>query len=174
MTCANSFSYSFDLSVGAQDFPKIFSKLIWGSRQVRFDVCFTRVVLAGGFTDWPVQIYEAGWRERNWKYPPVEGQNGYIGPAAAWAGAASVEVFNPVFHNPNQTFTFPVTDIYRNAENTAQFFRYYWFGRLGNGSQIDEGKYHIRFATLKPFGNPEASDNWDVFQAPEITITGKY
>ncbi|EEY23108.1 serin endopeptidase [Verticillium alfalfae VaMs.102] len=120
------------------------------------------------------KIYEAGWRERNWKYPPVEGQNGYIGPAAAWAGAASVEVFNPVFHNPNQTFTFPVTDIYRNAENTAQFFRYYWFGRLGNGSQIAEGKYHIRFATLKPFGNPEASDNWDVFQAPEITITGKY
>ncbi|EGY16209.1 serin endopeptidase [Verticillium dahliae VdLs.17] len=153
---AQKASYSFDLSVGAQDFPKIFSKLIWGSRQVRFD------------------IYEAGWRERNWKYPPVEGQNGYIGPAAAWAGAASVEVFNPVFHNPNQTFTFPVTDIYRNAENTAQFFRYYWFGRLGNGSQIDEGKYHIRFATLKPFGNPEASDNWDVFQAPEITITGKY
>ncbi|CRK33114.1 Minor extracellular protease vpr like protein [Verticillium longisporum] len=153
---AQKASYSFDLSVGAQDFPKIFSKLIWGSRQVRFD------------------IYEAGWRERNWKYPPVEGQNGYIGPAAAWAGAASVEVFNPVFHNPNQTFTFPVTDIYRNAENTAQFFRYYWFGRLGNGSQIAEGKYHIRFATLKPFGNPEASDNWDVFQAPEITVTGKY
>ena len=28
-------SYSFDLSVDAQDFPKIYNRLLWGSRQVR-------------------------------------------------------------------------------------------------------------------------------------------
>lgn len=32
----------------------------------------------------------------------------------------------------------------------------------------------MRFATLKPFGNPQASDNWDIFQTPQIQVTGKY
>jgi hypothetical protein len=32
----------------------------------------------------------------------------------------------------------------------------------------------MRFAALKPFGNPEVSDQWDVFQIPNIEIRGKY
>ncbi|ROT42545.1 serine endopeptidase [Sodiomyces alkalinus F11] len=149
-------SYSFDLSVDAQDFPKVYNRINWGSRQVRWD------------------IFEAGWRERNWKYPPVEGENGYIGPAAGWSSAGSVAVFNPAIHNPNTTFTFPITDVYRNAETTAIEFRYYWFGKLGNGSLIANGRYKMRFATLKPFGNPHAADNWDVFHTPEIEVTGQH
>jgi hypothetical protein len=32
----------------------------------------------------------------------------------------------------------------------------------------------MRFATLKPFGNPKAADNWDVYKTPDVTILGKY
>lgn len=145
--------FSFDLSVGAQDFPKIYSKLIWGSREIRWDV------------------YEAGWRERNWKYPPVIGQNGYVGTATSWSGSGSSLVFNPAVHDPESTYSFPIRDTSRDVASPT---RYYWLGKLGNGTQIADGKYHIRFAALKPFGNPLASDNWEVYSTPEIEVTGQY
>ncbi|KAH6690349.1 subtilase [Plectosphaerella plurivora] len=149
-------SYSFDLSVGAQDFPKIYNRLVWGSREVRWDV------------------YESGWKERQWQYPPVVGQNGYVGSVAAWASAASVDVFNPAIHNPDATFSFPIGNVPRNAENANQQSRYYWFGKLANGTQIANGRYVFRFAVLKPFGRREAADNWEVYRTPEIEVTGKY
>ena len=52
--------------------------------------------------------------------------------------------------------------------------RYYFFGKLANGTQLAEGRYAMRFAVLKPFGRPEAADNWEVYRTPEITVTGKY
>jgi hypothetical protein len=149
-------SYSFDLSVGVQDFPKLYNRLVWGSREVRWDV------------------YEAGWRERQWQYPPVVGQNGYVGSVAAWASAASVDVFNPAIHNPDATFSFPIGNLPRNAENANTQSRYYWFGKLANGTQIANGRYVWRFAVLKPFGRREAADNWEVYRSPEIEVTGKY
>lgn len=146
-------SYSFDLSVSAQDFPKILSKLLWGSREVRWDV------------------YQSGWTERKWQYPPVIGQNGYVGTVAAWAGGNSVAVFDPDLYDPDETFSFPIQDTFRNVAETT---RYYWFGKLGNGTQIANGKYVVRFAALKPFGNAKASDAWEVYGPHEIEVTGKY
>lgn len=36
---ANAYdSFSFDLSLNAQDFPKIYSRQQWGSRELRWDV----------------------------------------------------------------------------------------------------------------------------------------
>ncbi|EJT70796.1 hypothetical protein GGTG_11819 [Gaeumannomyces tritici R3-111a-1] len=52
--------------------------------------------------------------------------------------------------------------------------RFDWFGKLGNGSQIANGQYKIRLAVLKPFGNPHASDNWDVMPAPVVEGRGRY
>ncbi|KAL3293576.1 subtilase [Colletotrichum asianum] len=147
-------SYTFDLSTGAQDFPKIFQKLLWGSRQVRWD------------------IYEAGWTERQWTYPPVVGQNGYVGSAASWVGSGEVEVFDPEQYDPDETFTYPITDIYRNT--AASYHEHWWFGKLGNGTQIAPGNYTIRFAALRPFGNPTHADNWDVFKTPQIQVLGQY
>lgn len=123
------------------------------------------------------QIYEAGWTERKWEYPPVAGKNGYIGPAAAWAQSSQTVEFDPKVHNPNDTFTFPVTNLRRNAAGDLfghDSFEYWWFGKLGNGSQIENGNYTIRFAVLKPFGDPSRSDNWDVYQPPQIQVLGKY
>lgn len=50
-------AYTFDLSLDAQDYPKIISKLSWGTTELRWD------------------IFEANWPERKWVYPPVVGQN---------------------------------------------------------------------------------------------------
>ncbi|KAL5317596.1 hypothetical protein ACEPPN_014692 [Leptodophora sp. 'Broadleaf-Isolate-01'] len=149
-------SYTFDLSNFAQDFPKIYSKIKWGTRQVRWD------------------IFESTWTERDWVYPPVVGQNGYIGPATCWIGAGQVNWFDSRFYDPDETWTYPDTDIYRNAQTTASYHEYWWFGKLGNGSQIEVGNYTMRFATLKPFGEPERADNWSVFKTPVIEILGRY
>ncbi|CAH0047793.1 unnamed protein product [Clonostachys solani] len=148
--------YTFGLSVSEQDFPKIYAKIKWGTSQIRWD------------------IFEAGWNERNWKYPPIPGENGYIGPAASWVGAGQVSYFNPAWYDPNETFTFPEYNLFRNAQTTNSYHEFWWFGKLGNGSQIELGKYTMRFAALKPFGNPEVSDQWDVFQIPNIEVRGKY
>ncbi|KZL83276.1 serin endopeptidase [Colletotrichum incanum] len=155
-TTQRDYIYSFDLDRSVADFPIIYSKLIWGSKEVRWD------------------IYETGWTERQWEYPPVPGKNGYIGPATSHVVAGSVSYFDPNVYDPDDTWTYPQVDLYRNAQTQASYHEFWWFGKLGNGSQIELGNYTMRFATLKPFGNPKSADNWDVFQTPQIQVTGKY
>ncbi|KAL0944808.1 serine endopeptidase [Colletotrichum truncatum] len=155
-TTQRDYVYSFDLSTSVRDYPIIYSKLIWGTREVRWD------------------IYEAGWTERQWEYPPVPGKNGYIGPATSHVVTGSVSYFDPNVYDPDDTWTYPKVDLYRNAQTQASYHEFWWFGKLGNGSQIELGNYTMRFATLKPFGNPKASDNWEVFKTPQIQVTGKY
>ena len=50
-------------------------------------------------------------------------------------------VFDPSVDNPDETFTYPRTDLIRNAQTTATYHEFWWFGKLGNGSQIEPGKY---------------------------------
>ncbi|KAF9630123.1 putative minor extracellular protease vpr protein [Lasiodiplodia theobromae] len=145
-------SYTFNLSTSAQDFPKVYVKLKWGTEEIRWD------------------IYEPGFDESQWVYPPVVGENGYVGPATGWSGADSYTYFNPATQNASDTFTFPVSDVYRNAQTQASYHTFWWFGALGNGSQIAPGNYSIRFAALVPFGEREESEGWDVWQAPEIQV----
>jgi hypothetical protein len=87
------------------------------------------------------QIYEANWPERRWQYPPVIGQNGYVGSATYWAGSGQVTWFNPALYTPDQTYNFPITYLPRNAPNTNPQSQYYWFGKLANGTQIANGNY---------------------------------
>ncbi|KAI0895255.1 subtilisin-like protein [Annulohypoxylon nitens] len=141
-------NYTFNLSLSSQDFPKVYTMISWGTKQIRWD------------------IYEANWNESQWKYPPVEGENGYIGPAASWNGSQSY--FDPSVNNPNDTFTYPLTDQLRGGWDHS------WFGRLGNGSQIANGVYTWRFATLRPFGDPTVSEDWSIYKTPQITVLGHY
>ncbi|KAI1466675.1 subtilisin-like protein [Daldinia caldariorum] len=141
-------SYTFNVTRFYQDYPKIYTQVIWGSKQVRWD------------------IYEAGWNESQWSYPPVEGENGYIGPAASWNGDGAN--FDDRFYDPNNTFTYPLTDTLRGGGDRT------WFGKLGNGSQIANGNYTWRFATLRPFGDPTVSEDWDIWKTPQITVLGHY
>ncbi|KAJ9149758.1 Subtilisin-like protein [Pleurostoma richardsiae] len=142
--------WTFNLSLTQQDFPKIYTTIIWGAKEVRWD------------------IFEEDWSESQWSYPPVPGENGYIGPATYWVGVGSTSYFDPRYYDPNDTATYPVTDIYRSSPE------FWWFGKLGNGSQIELGNYTMRFATLHPFGDPTHADNWDVFKVPKISVLGKY
>ncbi|KAG8165902.1 hypothetical protein KVR01_004454 [Diaporthe batatas] len=155
-TNQRDYVYSFNLSIRVQDFPTIYSKLIWGSKEVRWD------------------IYEAGWTEEQWEYPPVPGENGYIGPATSHVQAETLSVFDPSRYDPDDTFTYPVMDLNRNAQTQNAAHQFWWFGKLGNGSQIELGNYTMRFATLRPFGDPTVSDGWDIFKTPDIQVTGKY
>ncbi len=107
------------------------------------------------------QIFDADWNERDWTYPPVAGQNGYIGSVAYFAQSGEIAAFDPLVNNASNTISFPLKDIYRSALDVYDS-EFWWLGGLANGSQIANGNYTLRFAVLAPFGTPEHSDNWDV------------
>ena len=65
----------------------------------------------------------------------MPGENGYIGAATYWYGMASVNYFDPRLYDPNDTLTYPLTDVARGSPT------FWWFGKLGNGSQIALGNY---------------------------------
>ncbi|KEY74489.1 hypothetical protein S7711_10171 [Stachybotrys chartarum IBT 7711] len=138
--------WGFNTSSLDQDYPDLQTAFIFGTRELRWD------------------IYEPGWRERNWEYPPVVGENGYVGSAAYWAYSANY-YFEPGVDDPNDVLPMPVHYL------TRQYAHFYsWFGKLANGTQIAPGNYTMRIAALLPFGNPYASDNWDVAKMPEIVV----
>ncbi|OHW92575.1 subtilase [Colletotrichum incanum] len=144
-------SFSFNLTLGAQDFPKIFHNIIWGTRELRWD------------------IFGAGWTERQWVYPPVVGESDYIGSGAYWVGSGQAPFFDPSRWDPEDTLSYPKINQPRSNFN----FENWWFGKLANGSQIAVGNYTLRYAALKPFGNPSHSDNWVTFTTP-IEVLGQY
>ncbi|KAI6428914.1 hypothetical protein MCOR21_005284 [Pyricularia oryzae] len=146
--------FTFNLSLGSQDFPKSTIKLLWGTRQIRWD------------------IFEPTWTERNWVYPPVVGENGYVGTATQHVKSSAGAFFDPSLDDPDQASPFPILDVARTQ--LPSVYQSWWLGKLGNGSQIAEGRYMMRVAVLKPFGNPRAADNWDVLRTPVFEVRGKY
>ncbi|KZL73062.1 subtilase [Colletotrichum tofieldiae] len=144
-------SFSFNLTLDSQDFPKIFHNIIWGTRELRWD------------------IFGAGWTERQWVYPPVVGESGYVGSGAYWVGSGQAPFFDPSRWDPEDTLSYPKINQARSNFN----FENWWFGKLANGSQIAVGNYTLRYAALKPFGNPSHSDNWVTFTTP-IEVLGQY
>ncbi|KAH6688447.1 subtilase [Plectosphaerella plurivora] len=147
---------SISFNLGAQEFVRLVTRHAWGTRQLRWD------------------IFEAAWTEGQWQYPPTVGENGYIGPVACWNLGQQGIPFDPAVHDANATFTMPEFNQGRNSEVGAQQNSWAWFGKLGNGSQIENGRYLLRFALLKPFGIPEASGDWEIFMSPEFAVTGRY
>ncbi|CAI6088118.1 unnamed protein product [Clonostachys chloroleuca] len=152
-------TFSFNLSNRIMDYPKIYTKFIWGTTEIRWD------------------IYEEGFSERSWKYPPVVGEDSFIGSVASWVGSNNGWPFRLGTDDPDETYTYPETNIIR-ATSLSWGRQHWWFGKLGNGSQIAPGNYTMRFAALKPFGNPFNADNWDVYRPtgglPKIEVTGQY
>lgn len=55
--------------------------------------------------------------------------------------AGSVSYFDPNVYDPDDTWTYPEVDLYRNAQTQASYHEFWWFGKLGNGSQIELGNY---------------------------------
>lgn len=88
----------------------------------------------------PYQIFESTWTERKWVYPPVPGQNGYVGTVAYWAESGYYYYFDPATDDANNTISFPLKGIYRSSVDVPDQ-EYWWLGRLGDGTQIKPGKY---------------------------------
>ncbi|ROV95580.1 hypothetical protein VSDG_05298 [Cytospora chrysosperma] len=136
-------SYTFNLSTSSQDFPKMFGRLQWGTKQVRWD------------------IFYSNWTEADWVYPPVIGSNGYVGSATYWIYSGEVSAYDSSLY-PNDTVAFPIADEPRSSVDEEDL-QFWWFGGLANGSQIVPGNYAFRFAALLPFGDPSRSDDWSTF-----------
>ncbi|KAK8028264.1 hypothetical protein PG991_005320 [Apiospora marii] len=150
--------YDFNLTWGAQNFPKINLDLHYGTKELRWDV------------------FEKGWDEKDWEYPPVLGQTpGYIGSVAYYAGQGSGGWgYDPTLYpDQNVTVPFPVP-LSRGDPWAGRDSAFWWFGKLANGSYIAPGDYYWRIAALYPFGDPKRSDEWHVWNlngVEYITIT---
>nr|AAS45251.1 subtilisin-like serine protease [Verticillium dahliae] len=145
-------SFAFNTSRAAQDFPKVYAQFRWGVKELRWD------------------IYETNYQEKNWKYPPVVGQNGYIGSATFSPYASSFSNFDPATMDKNRVLPFPVGDIERTTSWDEVTERFWWLGKLANGTDIAPGNYTMRFAARFPFSNPEHSDNWHIWDTPKIQV----
>ncbi|KAI8316716.1 hypothetical protein K4K61_003373 [Colletotrichum sp. SAR11_59] len=129
----------------------------WGSKELRWD------------------IYEAGWNEGDWRYPPAVGEDGYIG-SVAYYDRSDTEYWSPFSDSsgPFDVIPFPLENVHRNAIYTPYRHTFFWFGVLANGSQIEPGNYTMRFAALKPFGDPAKSEDWSIWKSPQVSILGKF
>ncbi|KAL9949224.1 hypothetical protein D7B24_000443 [Verticillium nonalfalfae] len=144
-------NFTFSQDAARPDFPRLSMRSFFGTRELRWDV------------------FEASWRERQWAYPPREGQAGFVGSVAAWSFVGDDFMFEPDFDDVWEIFRFPLVNAPRTM-STILPSEFSWFGELGNGTQIAPGRYRMRVASLRPFGNRAAADNWDVFETPEIEV----
>ncbi|ORY70252.1 peptidase S8/S53 domain-containing protein [Pseudomassariella vexata] len=143
----NKANFTFNLSRDAQDFPKLSAQFAWGTEELRWD------------------IFDANYTESAWTYPPVPGQNGFVGSATSWNGTATTNWFDPSIASEDDIFSFPLY-----ARPRRRMDRYYWLGRFADGSDIVPGVYNFRIAALKPFGEPKVAEDWDIWETPQITV----
>ncbi|KZL83766.1 minor extracellular protease vpr protein [Colletotrichum incanum] len=140
-------NFTFNLTRSSQDFPKLNTRFAWGTTELRWD------------------IFSADYIETQWSYPPVPGQNGFVGSATSWNGTAQSSWFVPGEDSEDDIFSFPLY-----AQPRDRYATYYWLGRFANGSHIQPGPYKFRVAALRPFGLPNVSQDWDIWETPSFTV----
>ncbi|KAF4814461.1 Minor extracellular protease vpr [Colletotrichum siamense] len=140
-------NFTFNLTREQQDFPKLTTRLIWGTEELRWD------------------IFHGNYSEAEWSYPPVVGEKGFVGSATSWNGTASSSWFIPGEDSEDDIFTFPLY-----TQPGGRNGIYYWLGRYANGSQVLPGSYTFRIAALRPFGVREVAEDWDIWKTPAITV----
>ncbi|KAH7007903.1 peptidase S8/S53 domain-containing protein [Microdochium trichocladiopsis] len=172
-------NYTFDLARDVQDFPVLVVSTSYGTAEVRWDIY---EVGAEGSTETAADV-----DDKQWEYPPVPGRNGYVGSVAAWAFSGKASYFDPARDNESDVFAFPRYNLPRDI-----FKQYMWLGRLAttsgsaggesNGNddgfpdsanqtgKIQPGRYRMRVAALRPFGEPSVAADWDVWSAPVLTV----
>ncbi|EPE06812.1 minor extracellular protease vpr [Ophiostoma piceae UAMH 11346] len=148
---ASKANVTFNLDNDVHDYFSLYTRLRYASRELRWD------------------LFDAKWTERDWVYPPVVGQHGYVGSATSWSGATPNEFFNSTADSATDVITLPLVDLPRSIVGDYGI-ELWWLGQLANGTQIAPGKYNMRIAALSPFGNPTHADNWDVFKTPTIEV----
>jgi len=117
-------AYDFNLAWDAQGFPKVYAAFKWGPKMLRWD------------------IFEPGWHESSWNtYPPVAGENGFIGSATYWLESDYYWNFDPATMNKETTIPFPLTLLTRTSTWNWYDQAFWWFGKLANGTYIAPGNY---------------------------------
>ncbi|KAK8856614.1 serine endopeptidase [Apiospora arundinis] len=147
-------TFTFNLTWLSQDFPTLYTKMVFGTRELRWDIYHAST--PGASEDEP-----AG----KWTYPPTVGEGGYVGAATAWTHSAQASWFDPEKEDVNDVFAFPRYNQPRATEGI-----YMWLGRLANGSDIAPGDYRFRVAALRAFGDPRVAGDWDVWKLPQVTV----
>ncbi|KAG5928720.1 hypothetical protein E4U42_000084 [Claviceps africana] len=133
-------------------------------------------------------IFERGWTELEWQYPPTIGERGYVGSATSVRDADNFLWFDSSLVDINDTVSFPLTRVSRGNG------RFWWFGKLSNGTKIAPGNYRLvqlprdmhgspearawlifaqqsmRIAALRPYGEPRISDHWDIMDMDSYSI----
>ena len=148
---ANKTNVTFNLDNDAHDYLSLYTRFRYASRELRWD------------------LFDAAWTERDWVYPPVVGEHGYVGAATSWSGATPDGFFNSTTDSAADVITLPQVDLPRSLVG-AYGVELWWLGRLANGTQIAPGTYNMRIAALSPFGDPTHADNWDVYKTPTIEV----
>ncbi|KAI8197401.1 hypothetical protein K4K49_005440 [Colletotrichum sp. SAR 10_70] len=116
-------TYAFNTSRVAQDFPKVHVQLKWGTKELRWD------------------IFDDTYEESQWKYPPVVGQDGYIGSATYSTYSVGASTFDPATMDRDKVLPFPIRGIERTTSWSELTDRFWWLGKLANGSYIAAGNY---------------------------------
>ncbi|KAJ1323307.1 minor extracellular serine protease Vpr [Microdochium nivale] len=172
-------NYTFDLARMVQDFPMLVVSVAYGTTELRWDIYD---LPEGG-----QQAAAADLDAQQWEYPPIPGRNGFIGTAAVWYLSGTASYFDPEVNNEHDVYAFPRYNMPRDV--SKQFM---WLGRLAttsgsaggesNGSndgipdgvnqtaKIQPGQYRMRIAALRPFGVPSVATDWDVYDAPVLTV----
>ncbi|TKW58695.1 Subtilisin Carlsberg [Colletotrichum tanaceti] len=116
-------TYAFNTSRAAQDFPKVNAKFKWGTKELRWD------------------IFDRHYKESDWAYPPVVGENGYVGAATYSTYASGSVTFDPATMDREKVLPFPLRGIERTTTWSESADRFWWLGKLANGSYIAPGNY---------------------------------
>lgn len=82
------------------------------------------------------QIFDGDYTEEDWVYPPVAGQNHFVGSATSWNGTDASAYFDPAINSEDDIFSFPLYTVPRDSQGI-----YFWLGRYANGTQAQPGSY---------------------------------
>lgn len=100
-------------------------------------------------------IVEENWAPHEWRYPPVPGQNKFVGSVVT----------------RDQGLEFPINYQPRNGPNEDYWYNYYnWAGDLADGTKIEPGKYRFLLQTLKVTGQKARNSDWQRKLSGIITI----
>ncbi|KAG6058284.1 hypothetical protein E4U17_000185 [Claviceps sp. LM77 group G4] len=131
-------NWSFDPMRQSNDFADLSLRLSYPCVHLRWD------------------IFEPGWTELEWQYPLTIGEGGYVGSATTVRDSDKYSWFDNSLVDINDTISFPLMRVPRGNG------RFWWFGKLSNGTKIAPGNYSMRIAALRPYGEPRISDHWDI------------
>ncbi|KXJ87386.1 peptidase S8/S53 domain-containing protein [Microdochium bolleyi] len=173
---ATKSNVTFDLSRDVQDFPLLVVAVTYGTRELRWDIY--EAPTAHNSTDGAgpdVEGEEKDLDAQQWEYPPIAGRKGYVGSATAWSGSGTTSYFDPARDDDKDVYAFPrynlPRDVYKQYINGSDD------GLAGgneNGtgtiSKIQPGRYRMRVAALRPFGDPTVAGDWDVWKTPVLTV----